>query len=98
MPKIEMYSPSFCPFCWGAQRLLKSKSVDFTIYPVDGDPQRRKEMMDRGGGYTVPQIFVDDRPLGGFDEISALDMDGDLDRLLGIDGGLPDDRGFRKDD
>ena len=84
MPKIEVYSSEFCPFCRAARRLLDSKGVDYVVYPVDGDPQKRGEMMDRGGSDTVPQIFVDGRPLGGFDEISELDQDGKLDDLLGL--------------
>lgn len=85
MPKIEIYSSKFCPICWGANRLLKAKGADFTVYSVDGDLQKRKEMTARGGGHTVPQIFIDDRPVGGFDELTALDMDDELDSLLGLD-------------
>ena len=84
MPKIEVYGSKFCAFCWAANRLLKAKGVDFTVYSVDGDPERRKEMMARGGGSTVPQIFIDDRPVGGFEELSALDTDRELDPLLGL--------------
>lgn len=84
MPKIEIYSSKFCPFCWGANRLLKAKGAEFTVYSVDGDLQKRKEMMARGGGHTVPQIFIDDRPVGGLDELTALDMDEELDSLLGL--------------
>ena len=89
MPKIEMYSSRFCPFCSGATRLLNAKGVEFTTYLVDGDPQKRREMMDRGGGYTVPQVFIDGRPVGGFDELTALDMDNELDPLLGLGSQLP---------
>ncbi len=84
MPKIEIYSSKFCPFCWGANRLLKAKGVEFTVYSVDGDLEKRKEMIERGGGHTVPQVFVDGRPLGGFDELAALDIDNELDALLGL--------------
>lgn len=84
MPKIEVYGSLFCPFCWGTTRLLTAKGVEFTSYSVDGDPKKRREMMDRGGGHTVPQVFIDGRPVGGFDELTALDMDNQLDFLLGI--------------
>lgn len=84
LPKIEMYSSAYCPFCWGAQRLLKTKGVAFTLYSVDGEPKKRIETMKRGGGRTVPQVFIDDRPVGGFDELTALDMDGELDAMLGL--------------
>lgn len=84
MSKIEIYSSKFCPLCWAVNRLLKAKGVEFTVYSVDGDPQRRREMTSRGSGQTVPQIFVDDRPVGGFDELMALDRDNELDALLGL--------------
>ncbi len=84
MPKIEIYSSKFCTFCWAANRLLKAKGVEFTVYSVDGDPEKRKEMTARGGGPTVPQIFVDGRPVGGFEELTALDMDDELNPLLGL--------------
>lgn len=67
-----MYSSQFCPYCLGAQRLLNAKEVEFTIHSVDGDPHKRREMMDRGGGYTLPQVFINGRPVGGFDELLGL--------------------------
>lgn len=84
MPKIEMYSPQFCPFCLVAQRLLNAKVVEFTIRCVDGNAQKRRQLMDRGGGRTVPQVFIDNRSVGGFDQLTALDMDDELDALLGL--------------
>ena len=84
MPKIEMYSSAWCPYCMAAQRLLKSKGVDFTTYSIDGQPGIRSEMMQRAGRTSVPQIFIDGKPMGGFDDIAALDADGRLDPLLGI--------------
>ena len=83
MPKIEMYSSAWCPYCMAAQRLLKSKGVEFTTYSVDGQPAVRAEMTERTGRTSVPQIFVEGRSIGGFDDIAALDADGGLDRLLG---------------
>ncbi|EKF75408.1 glutaredoxin [Alcanivorax hongdengensis A-11-3] len=82
MAKIEMYSTAWCPFCVRAKQLLKSKSVAFEDTDVDREPQKRAEMMQRGGGRTVPQIFIDDQPVGGCDELYALERSGELDRLL----------------
>jgi glutaredoxin 3 len=84
MPKIEVYASMWCGFCHRAKALLKSKNVDFTEYDVDSEPGRRGEMQARGGGYTVPQIFVDGKPVGGCDEIHALDRAGRLDALIGV--------------
>jgi len=83
MAKVVMYSTAVCPFCLMAERLLKSKGVE-TIEKVrvDLEPQRRQEMMDRTGRRTVPQIYVGERHIGGYDELSALDRAGGLDPLL----------------
>lgn len=86
MPKIEVYASMWCGYCARAKALLARKGVAYTEYDVDADPARRREMMDRGGGYTVPQIFVDGRPVGGCDDIHALDAEGRLDPLLGLGG------------
>ena len=86
MPKIEVYASMWCGYCQRAKAFLKLKGVSFTEYDVDMEPGRRQEMMARGGGYTVPQIFVDDRPIGGCDDLLALDADGKLDALIGIQG------------
>ena len=83
MAKVEMYTTFFCPFCSRAKNLLKKKGVEFTEIGVDGDPALRQEMTERsGGGRTVPQIFIDDKPIGGSDELVALEISGELDRLL----------------
>ncbi len=83
MPTIEMYTTFFCPFCSRAKNLLKKKGVEFTEIGVDGDPTLRQQMTERsGGGYTVPQIFIDGKAIGGSDELVALEMSGELDRLL----------------
>ena len=86
MAKIEVYSSLMCPFCWRAKSLLKKKGVVFTDIGVDGKPARRREMSERSGGnQLVPQIFIDGTAIGGADELAALEMSGDLDRLLGIE-------------
>lgn len=78
-----MYTTAFCPFCTRAKNLLKQKSVEFTEISVDGDPALRQQMMERsGGGRTVPQIFIDGKSIGGSDELVALEISGELDRLL----------------
>jgi glutaredoxin 3 len=83
MAKVVMYSTAVCPFCLMAERLLKSKGIE-TIEKirVDLEPQRRQEMMDRTGRRTVPQIYVGERHIGGYDDLSALDRAGGLDPLL----------------
>ena len=83
MAKVIMYSTGVCPFCLMAERLLKSKGVaDIEKIRVDLEPQRRSEMMERTGRRTVPQIYVNDRHVGGYDDLAALDRAGGLDPLL----------------
>jgi len=75
MAKVTMYSTGVCPFCLMAERLLKSKGVaEIDKVRVDLDPPRRQEMMERTGRRTVPQIYIDDRHVGGFDDLAALDF------------------------
>ena len=83
MTKVEIYTTPFCPFCHHAKLLLEEKGVEFTEINVMMNPARKQEMIERaGGGYTVPQIFIDDRPIGGYDELYALDSEQQLDPLL----------------
>jgi glutaredoxin 3 len=82
MAKVTMYSTAVCPFCVMAERLLKSKGVDIEKVRVDLDPPRRQEMMERTGRRTVPQIYVGERHVGGYDDLAALDRAGGLDALL----------------
>ena len=83
MPTVEMYTSFFCPFCTRAKSLLKKKAVEFSEIGVDSDPALRQQMTERSGGArTVPQIFIDGNPIGGSDELVALDRSGELDRLL----------------
>ena len=83
MAKIVMYTTGVCPFCLMAERLLKSKGVaEIEKIRVDLEPQRREEMMQRTGRRTVPQIYVGDRHVGGYDDLAALDRAGGLDPLL----------------
>lgn len=85
MPDIVVYSSRWCPYCVRAKALLDNKGAAFTEILVDGDRERRREMEDRSGGYTVPQIFVGETHVGGCDELYALDRARRLDALLGGD-------------
>jgi glutaredoxin 3 len=78
-----MYSTGVCPFCVMAERLLKSKGVaQIEKIRVDLQPERRDEMVERTGRRTVPQIYVGERHVGGYDDLAALDRAGGLDPLL----------------
>ena len=77
-----MYCTAVCPYCVMAERLLQGKGVSVEKIRVDLDPNRRAEMMTRTGRRTVPQIYVGDTHVGGFDDLSALDRAGKLDLLL----------------
>jgi glutaredoxin 3 len=83
MPKITMYSTGVCPYCQMAERLLKAKGVtEIEKVRIDLDPVKRDEMMEKTGRRTVPQIYIGDRHVGGFDDLSALDKAGGLAPLL----------------
>jgi glutaredoxin 3 len=83
MPKIIMYSTGVCPYCQMAERLLKSKGVtEIEKVRIDLDPVKRDEMMEKTGRRTVPQIYIGDKHVGGFDDLSALDKAGGLAPLL----------------
>lgn len=78
-----MYSTGVCPFCLMAERLLKAKGVtEIDKIRVDLDPGKRDEMTAKTGRRTVPQVYIGERHIGGFDELSALDRAGGLDPLL----------------
>ncbi len=83
MPRISMYCTAWCPYCIAAERLLNTKGVVIEKIRVDLEPARRAEMMQRSGRRTVPQIYIDDCHVGGFDDLSALNQAGKLDRMLG---------------
>jgi thioredoxin reductase (NADPH) len=83
MPTITMYSKDDCPYCDSAKRLLASKGQTWTEIDIVADPARRDEMIERSGRRTVPQIWIGDRHVGGFDDLAALDRAGELDELLG---------------
>lgn len=83
MAKIVMYCTAVCPYCVAAERLLKSKGVEYIEkIRIDLEPARQAEMMERTGRRTVPQIFIGDTHVGGFDDMSALDAADELEPLL----------------
>ncbi len=82
MPSVVMYTTHVCPFCVRAKRLLAAKGVTFEERPVELSPEGRQFLVDLTGRQTVPQILIDETPIGGFDELSALNKSGELDRLL----------------
>jgi len=81
-PTVEVYASKFCPYCHWARGLLDSKRVAYKLYDVDGNIALRQEMNKRSQRTSVPQIFIDDVHIGGFDELSSLDRAGKLDELL----------------
>jgi glutaredoxin 3 len=86
MTDIRMYCTAFCPYCVRAEMLLKAKGVDeITKILVDSIPDGFKDMIELTGRRTVPQIFIGDRHIGGFDDLAALDRQGGLDPLLAAD-------------
>ncbi|HKN00140.1 MAG TPA: glutaredoxin 3 [Candidatus Binataceae bacterium] len=83
MAKVELYTTNYCPFCTRAKGLLKRKGVAFTEIDVTDDDALRAKMVELSGGRrTVPEIFINGRIVGGYNELSALDARGELDTLL----------------
>ncbi len=83
MSQVTVYSSPFCPYCFMAKKLLRSKDVAYEEIDVMMHPKRRKEMIQRADGRTsVPQIFIGDTHVGGYDDLAALNDDGKLDPLL----------------
>jgi glutaredoxin 3 len=84
MAKVEMYNSDLCPFCYRARALLEQKGVTVELYSVDGNDQRHREMSQRTGRTSVPQIFIDDEHIGGCDDLYALERAAGLDAKLGL--------------
>jgi glutaredoxin 3 len=83
MANIVMYTTAYCPYCNNAERLLLNKGVtEINKIRIDEQPELRAEMMEKTGRRTVPQIYIDDRHIGGFDDLRALDLAGELDTIL----------------
>ena len=81
MPKIELYTTKWCGYCVRAKTLLDGKGLEYDEIHLDDDPGFRQRLFDLTGGWTVPQILVDGRPIGGYTELWRLDKDGRLDAL-----------------
>ncbi|MCE2706376.1 MAG: glutaredoxin 3 [Proteobacteria bacterium] len=85
MKKVTIYSKENCPFCDMAKRLLKEKSVvDINEIQIDVNAEERDNMIKKTGRMTVPQIFIGELHVGGFDDLAKLNRDGKLDELLGL--------------
>jgi glutaredoxin 3 len=80
--EVRLYSTQFCPFCVRAKRLLTEKGVRFIDIPVDGEPGKRQEMIQASGRHTVPQIWIGNLHVGGFDDLWSLEQQGRLQPLL----------------
>ena len=87
--KALMYTTAVCPYCQMAERLLRAKGVDIEKVRVDLEPERRAEMMQKTGRRTVPQIYIGETHVGGYDDLAALDRAGKLDPLLQSAGQEP---------
>ncbi len=83
-PKVLMYATATCPYCINAERLLTSKGVTINKIRVDLQPELRVEMTQKTGRRTVPQIYINDKHIGGYDDLRALDVAGQLDPLLNL--------------
>jgi glutaredoxin 3 len=82
MANVLMYTTQQCPFCMCAKALLRHKGVSFEEIDVGADTALRRKMIEASGRRTVPQVFINGASIGGFEELRALDQDGELDRLL----------------
>lgn len=82
MAKVVVYSSASCSYCVRAKMLLDQKKVSYEEIRVDLSPEQREIMIERSGRRTVPQIFIDERHIGGFDDMWALEQTGELDTLL----------------
>ena len=91
--RIMVYTTPLCGYCAAAKRLLDSKGVEYEEIDVYMDKARREEMVSRSGRRTVPQIFIGDIHVGGFDDMNVLEQRGELDALLGTDGAPAETKG-----
>lgn len=80
--RIEIYTTGYCGYCRRAKSLLDAKGASYEEIRVDNDTGKRAEMVERSGRRTVPQIFIDDRAIGGCDELFAMERAGELDKFL----------------
>jgi len=81
MARVEVYTTPMCPYCVAAKRLLKERGIPYAEFDVAQDDALRADVMQRSGRRTVPQIFIDGRSIGGFEELRGLDTAGELESL-----------------
>jgi len=81
---VIMYSTKFCPYCIAAKRLLKKKDIDYQDISVDGKPELRHQMIEKSGRHTVPQIWIGEHHVGGYDDLNSLERSGKLEHLLNL--------------
>ena len=81
-PQVTVYTTDYCPYCYRAKHVLNKRGIAYREIDVDGDDEKRAWLVKVTGRRTVPQIFIGDEPIGGFDELRALDRTGELDRKL----------------
>ena len=81
MARVEVYTTPMCPYCVAAKRLLKERGIPYAEFDIAQDDMLRADVMQRSGQRTVPQIFIDGRSIGGFEELRGLDAAGELDSL-----------------
>ncbi|MCB1761498.1 MAG: glutaredoxin 3 [Gammaproteobacteria bacterium] len=84
MPRVIMYTTRICPYCVRAKALLQKKGVEYEELRIDGNRELMREMLERSQRRTVPQIFIDDYHVGGYDDLAELNAFGKLDPLLGL--------------
>jgi glutaredoxin 3 len=82
MPRIRIYTTAWCGFCMRAKALLDARGLEYEEISLDDDPAFRQTVYDATGGWTVPQVLIDGRPVGGYSELWQLDRDGRLAELL----------------
>lgn len=82
MSKVTIYTTDYCPYCRMAKDLLSKRQVHFEEIRIDLDEAKRREMVEKSNRRTVPQIFINDQPIGGYDDLAALALSGKLDNLL----------------
>jgi len=85
MPIVRMYSTQICPYCVRAERLLSQRGAQIDKILIDKDPVQQQKMIELTGRRTVPQIFIGERHVGGYDDLVDLDMEGELEALLQTD-------------
>ncbi len=83
MNEIEIYTKNWCPFCARAKSLLQSRKLGYTEIDITTDEVREQEMIERSGGFSVPQIFINGEGIGGSDDLASQNASGELDQLLG---------------